>query len=230
MTVVRIFTLLLAAFLAILSLNCAAAPFTVRLGIERVVVDTPPGFTDTLDLASPRLQELADTLTSASNRILIFALSDADVKRFTNGDQIEAKRYMIAVTPRALERERVTPEQFAALATESLREFGKVPVAADFLKYLDGRPQTKPNLLLELKREPEVVSVLIGARLTTAVAGSFLREGKPATYLFSTTTLMLIHGRALQMSVYAGYDQPGDLDWLKSATERWIGDLQRLNR
>src|SRR5579871_6538768 len=163
---------ILAFLLAAVAVNCAAAPFTVRLGIERVVVDTPPGFTDTVDLASPRLQELADTLTSASNRILIFALSDADVKRFTNGDQIEAKRYMIAVTPKALERERVTPEQFAALATESLREFGKVPVADDFLKYLDGRPQTKPSLLLELKRESGVVSVLVGARLTSAVAGS----------------------------------------------------------
>jgi putative ubiquitin-RnfH superfamily antitoxin RatB of RatAB toxin-antitoxin module len=230
MTVVRILAALLAALASALPLNCAAAPFTARLGIERLVIDTPPGFTDTLDLASPRLQDLADALTSASNRILIFALSDADVKRFTLGDQIEAKRYMIAVTPKALERERVTPEQFAALAAESLREFGKVPVAADFLKYLDGRPQTKPNLLLELKREPEVVSVLVGARLTPAVEKSFLREGKSATYLFSTTTLMLIHGRALQLSVYAGYEAPGDLDWLKSTTERWIGDLQRLNR
>ena len=98
-----------------------AAPFTVRLGIEHVVLDTPPGFTDTIELASPRLQDLADTLTSASNRILIFALSDADVRRFTNGEKLDAKRYMIAVTPKGLERERVTPAQLSAYVADSLQ-------------------------------------------------------------------------------------------------------------
>ena len=66
------------ALFAAVSLNCAAAPFTVRLGLEKIVLDAPPGFTDTTELASPRLHDLAETLTAASNRILVFALSDAD--------------------------------------------------------------------------------------------------------------------------------------------------------
>jgi hypothetical protein len=61
---------LLLPLLAAVSLHCAAAPFAVRLGGERMVLDAPPGFADTLDLASPRLRELAESLTSASNRFL----------------------------------------------------------------------------------------------------------------------------------------------------------------
>ena len=50
---------ILAALLAVFALDCAAAPFAVRLGIEKLALDTPPGFSDTSNLASPRLQDLA---------------------------------------------------------------------------------------------------------------------------------------------------------------------------
>src|SRR5436190_8908424 len=112
---------LLACLLAALALDCAAVPFSVRIGLERINLDTPPGFSDTSDLASPRLQDLAATLTSASNRVVIFALSDADVRKFTNGDPIEARRYAVAVTPKGLERLRVNAEQFNTLVADSLR-------------------------------------------------------------------------------------------------------------
>jgi hypothetical protein len=225
MAVMRILALLLAA----LSLNCTAAPFTVRLGIERVIVDTPPGFTDTVDLASPRLQDLADTLTSASNRVLIFALSDADVRRFTNGDQLDAKRYMIAVTPKVLERERVTPAQFATLVTDSLQDLGKPVEAKDVVKFLDKQPVGKLVLVAEMKKEATAVSVLQGTRLPPLPGATMFDEKRPQ-YLFSTTTLFLVRGKALQLGVYSLYEGPADLDWLKAITQRWVDELLRLNR
>ncbi len=109
---VRRLAFLLATLAAALAAPAAAAPFSVRLGLDRIVVDAPPGFSDTTDLASPRLQDLAATLTSESNRILVFALTDADLRRFMLGDQLEARRYMIAVTPRASEREYITRAQW----------------------------------------------------------------------------------------------------------------------
>ncbi|HEY8070172.1 MAG TPA: hypothetical protein VIF38_14920 [Burkholderiales bacterium] len=225
----RILAFLSAALLAIPAPDCAAAPFSVRLGIERIVVDTPPGFTDTVDLASPRLQDLADTLTSASNRILIFALSDADVKRFTNGDQLDAKRYMIAVTPKVLERERVTPEQFASLVSDSLHDLGKPVEAKDIVKFLDKQPVGKLVLVAELKKETSAVSVLQGTRLPSLAGATMFDEKKPQ-YLFSTTTLFLVRGKALQLAVYTLYEGPADLDWLKTITQRWVDELVRLNR
>ncbi len=90
MAIVRIPACLLAALLAALPLQGAAAPFTVRLGVERIVLDTPPDLTDTTELASPRLQDLSETLTAASNRILMFALSDGDVRHFTQGEPADA--------------------------------------------------------------------------------------------------------------------------------------------
>jgi hypothetical protein len=68
-----------------------AAPFAVQVGEARLGLDAPPGFADTQFTGSPRLQELGESLTSASNRVLLFALSDADLRRFTLGDQLELR-------------------------------------------------------------------------------------------------------------------------------------------
>jgi hypothetical protein len=218
---------ILAVLLAAVSLNCAAAPFSVRLGIERIVLDAPPGFSDTTEHASPRLQDLAETLTSASNRILLFALSDSDVRRFTNGDQLEAKRYMVVVTPKGLERERVTQAQFTALVSDSLRGLGKPVDAPDLIKFLDKQPVGKLHLVGELKKDAALSSVLQATRLPPLPGGMF--QGSTPQYLLSTTSLFLLRGKAIQIAVYALFESPADVDWLKSATERWIEELQRMN-
>jgi hypothetical protein len=92
--------LLLAA--ALFSPQAAAAPFGVQVGDSRIGLDAPAGFSDTSFTGSPRLTELAETLTSPSNRILLFAISDGDLRRFMAGDPPELRRYMIAVTPKGM--------------------------------------------------------------------------------------------------------------------------------
>ena len=225
----RILAALAAALLFALPLSGAAAPFTVRLGVERVALDTPPGFTDTLDLASPRLQDLAETLTPASNRILLFGLSDGDVRRFTTGDRLDARRYMIAVTPRGLENVRVTPVQFATLVAEALQDLGKPLEVPDLIKFLAKQPVGKLHLLAELKREPAAVSVMQAARVPDLPGATFWESNKPQ-YLCFTTTLFLVRGKALQLQVYTLYDSPENTEWLKAITQRWQEELQRLNR
>ncbi len=117
----RIYAALLAALLALPSLDSTAAPYAVRLGTERIALDALPGFTDTTDLASPRLNDLAATLTSPSNRVLLFALTDTDLRRFTNGERLDLKRrYLLAVTPKELERERVRPDVFSRYPSHGL--------------------------------------------------------------------------------------------------------------
>lgn len=215
----------LAALAGALSMACAqAAPFAVPLGDSRVALDTPPGFSDTTFTGSPRLQELAETLTSASNRILLFAISDDDLRRFTQGDSPLLRRYMIVVTPKGLERERVDAALFKTFVTESLAELGKPPEGADYPKVLDGRPREKMGLLAELRREPSVVSVLQGTRL--ADQGGF--NEKPR-YLLATTTLLFVRGKALSLSVYSAYDSPADLEWIRTNTARWSDEVRRLN-
>jgi len=230
---VRILPILFAAILATLPPGAAAAPFAVRLGIEKIVLDAPPGFSDTSELASPRLQELGSSLVSASNRILLFALTDADLRRFQNGDPLDVKqRYLLAATPRALERERVTTEHFAGMIAISQRELG-TPPQEDLLKYLARQPEGKSSLLAELKRDATVYSVLQGSRLISPPAGflsGIFSKEKPPQYVLSTTTLLLVRGKALQLIAFTSFDAPEDMGWLKSITERWISELLRLNR
>jgi hypothetical protein len=226
---VRVHARLAACLLAALSINGAAAPFAVQVGDGRIALDTPPGFSDTTAIGSPRLRELAEALTSASNRILLFALTDADLRLFTGGDAPDMKRYAIAAIPRELERERVRQETFSAFVTDSLRAMGPAaPAASDYRKHLDAQPG-KPTLLAELRRDPLAVTLLLGTRIPTPPRPSMFADEKPPQYVLSTTTLLLVRGKALNLAVYGPYDSPADLEWLRAITARWVEDLQRLN-
>lgn len=230
MAFMRILAALFAALLALSSLNCAAAPFAVRLGSEKIALDALPGFADTTELASPRLQDLAATLTSPSNRVLLFALTEADLRRFTNGDKLDLKRrYLLAVTPKEIERERVGAELFRRLVSDSFQELGKPEAAADLIKFLEERPIGVPHLLAELRREPASVSLLQATRLTP-LPGERMFDRSTPQYLLFTTTFVLVRGKALIVSVYTLYYEPADMEWVKVATQRWVDELKRLNR
>lgn len=218
MTAVRALVALVVGF----SLQCSAAPFAVQVGEARIGLDAPSGFSDTTFTASPRLQELSEALTPASNRILLFALSDADLRRFTLGDQLDLRRYMIAVTPRGMERERVTEATFQQFIGESLSGLGAPPAEKDVVKYLDSRPTGTTNLLAELRKDADVVSVLHGAR----TKASFFERSR---YMLSSTTLLLLRGKALSLSIFTQYEDPSDLEWIRNITTRWVDDVKKLN-
>src|SRR5258708_280908 len=203
-----------------------AAPFAVQLGDTRVALDAPPGFADVQATGSRRLLELAEALTLASTRILLFALEDADVRRFNVGDSPELRRYVIVVTPKGLESGRVTPAAFGTLVSDSLRELGSPPGAdADLRTHLDAQARGRTVLLAELRKDQDVASVLQGVRLPDPQG----TKSAPARYVLSTTTLMLVRGKALNLSIYTLYDRTADLDWVRATTARWVEELQRLN-
>lgn len=211
--------------MAIAAAPAWAVPFAVQVGETRLGLDAPPGFADTAFTGSPRLQELAESLTSASNRILLFAISDADLRRFMVGDTPEFRRYMIIVITKGLERERMTRSAFATLAEESLHDLGKPPAAkGDPIAFLNAQPEGLPTMIEELRRDAEAVSVLQGTRLPPAT-----RFSDRPQYGLATTSLVLLRGKPLNLSVYSSYGGPGDLEWIRTATVRWIEDLQRLN-
>jgi hypothetical protein len=212
-----------AFLLAFLCQSALAAPFAVQLGDTRIALDTPPGFSDVQATGSPRLLELAEALTSASNRIVLFALEDIDVRRFTVGDTPELRRYCLVVTPKPFEGARVTQTAFRQLVADAMRGVGEpVPSGGDVRAHLDSM-RGRPALIAELRRDPDVESVLQGARMPEQRG----REGPK--YLLSSTTLLLVRGRALNVSLYAVYDSPADVEWIRSTTLRWVEDVQRLN-
>ena len=212
--------LLLAAFL--LAGNAFAAPFAVQVGEAKIGLDAPPGFADTTSTGSPRLQELGEATTSASNRVLLFAISDADMRRFTLGDSLELRRYMVVVTPRAAERERMTESAFKQIAEQSLQAMGKTPPISDYADYLGSQPPGAERVLAELRKEPDAVSLLQGTRIKK----SFFERSR---YLLSTTSIVLVRGKALTLSVFTQYDDPADVEWIRVTTTRWIDELKRLN-
>lgn len=220
--------LLLVALLAALSLQAAAAPFTASVGPERVVLDAIPGMADALPLGSPRLTELAESIASPSDRILLFALTDLDLRRFQQGDRIELRRYLLLVTPKALERERVGPEQFRALVGDLRRDIGRAGEAGDLRQTLDGLPEGRIAALQLLRDTDRVYSVMTGSRLPGAGGGGWF--SRPASqYVLSTSTALTLRDRAFTLTVNTLFESPQDAEWLRLATERWVEVLQRLN-
>lgn len=223
----RLATLLSVAAALLLCAPASAAPFAVRLGADRLVLDTPPGFSDSAGFSSPRLTDLAESLTEASNRVLLFALADADSRRFGSGDELALRRYLVVVTPRATERQRLTATEYAALLKDSTRDLGPTPPdTTDYMKFLqEQKPPGAPQLLAVLRNDEQGLSILRG--VMRPPQGGW-RE-KPVFNL-STITLVLIGGKALYISAYSAYDGPADLAWIKTVSERWVEDLRRLNR
>ena len=219
MAVVRALAL---SLLAAVSFSCTAAPFAVRLGEGRIVLDAPAGFADTLDLGSPRLQELAESLTSASNRILLFALTDADLRRFSAGDTPALRRYLLVATPRAAERDSLGLSQFRAYAADAVRALGNPLEPVDIRAALDKQEPGHAVLLRELRRETLSVSLLAGTRLPS-------ERGDPVEYLLFTTTHLLLRGKVVAANVYTRYASDADLDWLLRETRRWADELSNLN-
>jgi hypothetical protein len=211
------------------SLHCAASPFTVQLGDTRVALDGPPGYSDASATGSPRMIELAESLTSASNRILLFGISDADLRRFTVGESPEFRRYMIAVTPKGLEYERITAAAFAVYVSDTLKGLGDVPpaAAADPVKYLEAQEVGRPSPIVELKRDAGEVSLLVGTRLPPVEGGMFKADKQ--RFMLSSTTLLLLRGKALNLQMFTLYESPADMEWMRTTTARWIEELRRLN-
>ena len=224
MTPVRMLALLLAAF----ALNCAADPFAVRLGTEKIVLDTPPGFSDTVNLGSPRLLDFAESVNAPSNRLLLFGLTDADLRRFTLGDKLEANRFVMVAAPRAFEHQRVTPDKFAAFATDLMAGLGKPAQFTDLVKYLESQPIGRSSLLAELRRDATVVSALQATRQAPVPGYRFYDRDKPQ-YLVFTTSLLLLRDKMLQMSVFSLSENAADIDWMRTATMLWADELRRLN-
>lgn len=220
---------LIAGATLLLSSAAGAAPFSVQLGSDRVTLDTPPGFSETAAYGSPRLTEIAENLAEASSRVLAFALSDADARRFSVGDSLQLRNYLLAVTPRSKERERMDAAQYATLVEESGRNLGIPPQGVtDFKKYLEGRPPGQPHLLADFRRDAQVITLLYGTMIPQPQA--WWAADKPPLFKISTLTLMNIGGHAVYLYAFSGYDTPGDVNWIKAISETWTEQLQRLNK
>ena len=224
----RVAALLFAALVGMAGTPADAVPFVLRLGPDRLVLDTPPGFLDTAAFSSPRLSDIAETLTSASNRVLLFGLSDADARRFTVGDQLELRRYLLVATPRAAERNLVTAGEFAAIHTDAMRNLAAAPPPGDFIQYLQGRPAGQAHMLALVRQDAQALTYLQGTmQLRPETRDS---RALPPVFRLSSTTITLIAGKALYLSIFTEFESAADIDWINTAAERWVAELQRLNR
>ena len=225
----RMFAACLAVLSAALPLTCAAAPFAINVGDARIVLDAPAGYADTTFTGSPRLQELAESLTPASNRVLMFAISDGDLRRFTVGDPPDFRRYMIVVTPKGMERERLSVGAFQGLVDDAVRGFQPLPEGAEIAKLLDKQPVGQALTLAELRRSTTLLSLLQGLRTPPTKTPGLFGGSEKQNYMISTSTLMHVRGRAISLAVFTVFETAEDVAWVRGVTLKWVEDVQRLN-
>jgi hypothetical protein len=201
-----------------------AAPFVVQLGADKLVLDVPPGFSDAVGLGSPRLNELAESVAGPSNRLLVFAVTDGDLRRFQTGERPDLKRYGVAATPREFEFLRATPQDFASFVGDAMRGLGE-PAAADsdVKKVIATAPADTPILLAVPRRDTALVSFVQGSR----VGGT--RWNEEQVFVLSATSLVLVRGRPLNLTIVTAFTSPADMEWLQFTSRRWLEQIQRLN-
>ena len=140
---------------------------------------------------------------------------------------MEPQALMIVSTPkelRARERERRRVRPAVGRAAARLAAAPRRPTPTTRASSTTSR-RARPALLAELARQSGLTSRAAGH---AAAVPQEPREA--ATYLLSTTTLLLVRGKALNLAVYAAYESPADVEWVRTVTARWIEDLKRLNR
>ena len=150
------------------------------------------------------------------------------MRRFNSGDAPELKQYILVVTPKALEYERMSGEAFNRYVGDGRSAMGK-PVEGDFTRSLEARRPGELVLIAELARDPDAMSVIRGLRLPPAESGGLFSAAKPSQYVLSTTSVILLRGKALTLNVTSGYEGKADMEWLRATTLRWIEELRRLN-
>jgi hypothetical protein len=210
--------------------SALAAPFAVQVGESRIGLDAPPGFADTGFTGSPRLQEVAESLTSASNRVLLFAISDADLRSFTLGERPDFRRYMLVATPRVLERERLDPAAYKRLADEAVRGFKPLPQDTEIAAHLEKQPVGLRTTLAQLRRDASVVSLFEGTRLEPTRIPRMFGSDERQNFMLTTNTLLVARGKVLNVSVSTLYQSPEDAAWIRAVTADWVEQLRRLNR
>ena len=145
------------------------------------------------------------------------------------GDRPEFKRYVVAGTAREFERQRATAEDFAQFVADALRGLGEAPPAgSDLRKLLGAAPEGKPMLLEFLRRDASVASYIQGTRLASPKRSWSDWDVQPVLVLVSTS-LAMVRGRPVNLSITISLEDPADLEWLQLNTRRWLEQIQRLN-
>jgi len=136
------------------------------------------------------------------------------------------KYYLLAVTPRALEQDRMSLQAFERYVRDGLRGLGK-PIKGDFTKVLETRPMGEAVVIAELLTDPDAAAVLRAIRIPPP-EGLF-SYFKPSQYVLSSSAVILLRGKALTLSLTSGYESKADIDAMRTVMLRWIDDLRRLN-
>ena len=76
-------------------------------------------------------------------------------------------------------------------------------------------------------RDPDAISLLRAVRLPPAEG--VLSWFKPSQYVMSSTTVILLRGKLLTLTVTSGYESKADIDSIRELTLRWVDQLRRLN-
>ena len=208
-----------------------AAPFALQVGDLRLGLDAA-GRLRRLPLltGSPRLIELAESLTAASNRILVFALTDADMRRFNGGDAPELRQRLLVVTPRALEHQRTSGRRVrrqrardAALARQTSRPKATSPEV----------PRDAPA-----RQRRRASASCAGSRRSWLSCAAFAcRPSRRPVQLLQAVAVRRSRAPPCSCCAANRCSSPSspatrakaDLEWIRATTLRWIDELRRLN-
>lgn len=223
--------------LSITTAHADTRSLEVSIGGDRFELNSPDGFHEISGL-SPDLRSIMETVTPPINRLLGVFVSERDLGRILNNDDLEFDRYMLLQTNRQLENRKISENDFKQIA--SIIRDQQNTLLEDYREKIDSLASEASrdlsenlDLSIDLKigqqyplgvfhDTPGVISLAHIGKYRMQIQG----QGQEYVMVFSTT-LMVVNQRLLYLYVYSEFEDQSDIDWVRSTTIAWIDSIDR---
>jgi hypothetical protein len=233
--ILRPLSLLLAGLVAVGSAMAQTVP--VRVGPTDLALPVPAGYEEP-SARVPRLRQLGETMTPAGNRLLAIFVATPDVDLAAAGRAPAMRRYFMAQTLRAGERDTLTAKGFDEVKGILRQQYKQLlaqvePQIAQHMADASrkvggeaGRPELKIRVgeILPLEVFDERAgSISLAALGKVTVDTEAVKREIPMAMALTTAS---VRGKVVYFYAYSVYDTADDLDWTRRVTRDWLEALK----
>lgn len=214
-------------------------PTLHKIGVETIVVPTPPSFLETSKNA-PEMWEQAKTFTSSSVRLLAHYALESEAKTFIAGGEVRLSQYMYVQTPVRAQGITTTQAQFdklrvgvISLQSDMAAKFGpklkdELARASKEFGEKQGNPLSiKAGEIVPVSIDRNDAKALIYTTLmnVTSSQSDALHEGNVLT----SAAVIFTKGKVLTLSVNRDMKSPKDIQIVRSFVSDWVSAIVAAN-
>ncbi|MCP4392990.1 MAG: hypothetical protein GY804_01785 [Alphaproteobacteria bacterium] len=234
------YTMCLFLMLASGTANTTQNNIQVEIGGTKIDVQALDGFYE-ISSISPKALKLFDTLTPPTNRLLAVFVSEKDLNKIKNDENLNLKRYMILQVYKTSENKYISENEFTPFKTliknqhENLLKYSKDKIKS-LLKDASKKLSNDYDIPLKINigeqvplsiflEHPSAIGFTTLSKYQTAVKGN-----KIDTTVAYSTLFVKVKNKLIYAYVYSDYETQEDIDWVNSQSKSWVESIIASNK